>query len=125
MKTFDDLPAGSREYAESVLPHSLCDLHGPSRGVLSLPGHIAWSGRQDYDLSRYEQRLEAYARVLEVGTREDIVGLLNHTFLIGHWFDLWWRLDPILRAVWEITFPELGEISSLAEIRRIPGLLAS
>jgi hypothetical protein len=43
-------------------------------------------------LSVYEQRLEAYARVLEAGPREDIVGLLNHTLLIGHWFDLWWRL---------------------------------
>lgn len=125
MKTFDDLPAGSREYAAAVLPTSLCDLRGPSRGVLALPDHVAWSGRQEYDLARYEQRLEAYARVLEAGTREDIVGLLNHTLLIGHWFDLWWRLDPIMRTVWELTFPELGDISSLAEVRRIPGLLAS
>ncbi|WP_327587715.1 hypothetical protein OHA25_12515 [Nonomuraea sp. NBC_00507] len=125
MTTFEDLPPGSREYAETVLPVSLCDLRGPARGILSLPRRVAWSGRTDYDLSVYEQRLEAYARVLEAGTRDDIIGLLNHTLLIGHWFDLWWRLDPIYRAVWEITFPELGAISELAEIRRIPGLMAS
>jgi hypothetical protein len=125
MSTFDDLPAGARHYAETVLPKSLCDLCGPAGGLLRLPEHIAWSGRREYDLASYRQRIEAYARVVQAGSRDDMVKLLNHALLIGHWFDLWWRLDPLYRAVWELTFPELAAISAPEEIRRIPGLMAS
>ncbi|MFG2078199.1 hypothetical protein [Nonomuraea maritima] len=125
MTTFDDLPPGSREYAETVLPRSLCDLRGPVSGVLTLPSHVAWSGRREYDLAVYRQRLEAYTRVIQAGHREDLVELLNHALLLGHWFDLWWRLDPLYRSVWELTYPELAAISAPEEIRRIPRLMAS
>lgn len=103
-------PVGYLPYGERkpyVVADSLAALKGPTRGVVSLPRHLDWSGRAEYDLSRPARLAGMYKVVLsEAGSVEDLCAWLDGGLLLRLWPTLW--LPPQLRRRWEERFPELA-----------------
>ena len=105
------LPYGDRK--PYVVADSLAALTGPTRGVVSLPRHLDWSGRADYDLSRPARLAGMYKVVLsEAGKVEDLCTWLDGGLLLRLWPTLW--LPPQLRQRWEERFPELAATRTVA-----------
>lgn len=105
------LPYGDRK--PYVVADSLAALTGPTRGVVSLPRHLDWSGRADYDLSRPARLAGMYKVVLsEAGKVEDLCTWLDGALLLRLWPTLW--LPPQLRRCWEERFPELASTRTIA-----------
>lgn len=105
------LPYGDRK--PYVVADTLAALQGPTRGVVSLPPHLDWSGRADYDLSRPTRVAGMYKVVLsEAGTVEDLCMWLDGELLLQLWPTLW--LPPQLRRRWEERFPELAAARTVA-----------
>ncbi|WP_232344796.1 hypothetical protein [Actinoplanes awajinensis] len=99
------LPYGDRK--PYVVADTLAALKGPTRGVVSLPRHLDWSGRADYDLSRPSRLASMYKVVLsEAGTVQDLCTWLDGELLLEVWPTLW--LPPQLRRRWEERFPGLA-----------------
>jgi hypothetical protein len=83
------------------LPTSLEDLTGPITGTISLPLHVAWSGRQVYDVGDDDQRLVLYALLLAEAQREDLERFVHRELLISMWPRLRRLLGPHARRAWE------------------------
>ncbi|HWS36331.1 MAG TPA: hypothetical protein VN408_26800 [Actinoplanes sp.] len=102
-------PTGYLPYGERkpyVVADSLATLTGPTRGVVSLPRHLDWSGSAEYDLSRPARLAGMYKVVLsEAGSVDDLCAWLDGGTLRRLWPTLW--LPPHLRRRWEERFPEL------------------
>jgi hypothetical protein len=99
------LPYGERK--PYVVADSLTALNGPTRGVVTLPHYLDWSGRPEYDLSRPARMATMYKVVLtEAGTVDDLSSWLSGHVLFRLWPTLW--LPPQLRRRWEECFPELA-----------------
>ncbi|WP_240669905.1 hypothetical protein [Actinoplanes solisilvae] len=99
------LPYGDRK--PYVLADTLTALNGPTRGVITLPHHLDWSGHPEYDLNRPECLESLYKVVLtEAATLEDLHMWLSGDVLLRLWPTLW--LPPRLRRRWEERFPELA-----------------
>jgi hypothetical protein len=99
------LPYGDRK--PYVLADTLTALNGPTRGVITLPRHLDWSGHAEYDLSRPARLGSMYKAVLtEAGSVDDLRTWLNGELLLRLWPTLW--LPPQLRRRWEERFPELA-----------------
>jgi hypothetical protein len=99
------LPYGDRK--PYVLADTLTALNGPTRGVITLPRHLDWSGHAEYDLSRPARLSSMYKAVLtEAGSVDDLCTWLNGELLLRLWPTLW--LPPQLRRRWEERFPELA-----------------
>ncbi|MFD6180635.1 hypothetical protein [Streptomyces goshikiensis] len=96
-----------RERYTNRLPASLGDLAGPSRGVVELPLHVAWSGLRAYDLDRPRQRMSLYRTVLAEGQRDDLTALLDRDLLTEQWPVLRTLVSRHVRQVWEERFPQL------------------
>ncbi|WP_331720555.1 hypothetical protein OG851_42160 (plasmid) [Streptomyces sp. NBC_00161] len=96
-----------RERYTHRLPASLGELTGPSRGVVELPLHVAWSGLRAYDLDRPRQRMSLYRTVLAEGQREDLTALLDRDLLTEQWPVLRTLVSRHIRQVWEERFPQL------------------
>jgi hypothetical protein len=108
------LPYGERK--PYVVADSLTALNGPVQGMVTLPHHLDWSGRPDYDLSRPPRMAAMYKVVLtEAGTVDDLRNWLSGDVLLRLWPTLW--LTPQLRRRWEERFPELA----VAHERRVAG----
>ncbi|MFC4066319.1 hypothetical protein [Actinoplanes subglobosus] len=109
-------PVGYRPYGDRkayVVADSLAALAGPTRGVVTLPPHLDWSGRADYDLSRPARLAGMYKVVLsEAGKVKDLCDWLDGDLLVRLWPTLW--LPPQLRRLWEERFPELAETRRIA-----------
>jgi hypothetical protein len=105
------LPYGDRK--PYVVADTLASLRGPTRGVVTLPRHLDWSGSADYDLSRPTRVAGMYKVVLsEAGTVEDLCTWLDGELLLALWPTLW--LPPQLRRRWEERFPELAATRTVA-----------
>jgi hypothetical protein len=105
------LPYGDRK--PYVLADTLTALNGPTRGVITLPRHLDWSGNAEYDLSRPARLASMYKVVLtEAGTVEDLRTWLSGDVLVRLWPTLW--LPPQLRQRWEARFPELAATRATA-----------
>ncbi len=105
------LPYGDRK--PYVVADSLADLTGPTHGVVSLPRHLDWSGRADYDLSRPARLAGMYKVVLsEAAGVDDLCTWLDGEMLLRLWPSLW--LPPQLRRRWEQRFPELAAARTVA-----------
>jgi hypothetical protein len=105
------LPYGDRK--PYVVADSLAELTGPTRGVVSLPSHLDWSGRADYDLGRPARLAGLYKVVLsEAASVEDLRTWLDGETLLRLWPSLW--LPPQLRRRWEQRFPELAAARTVA-----------
>lgn len=89
---------GPRPVAE---PPALTLLHGPTSGVVHLPGSIYASGTgpaRGFDLNDQGERIELYEIVLSNGTTEQIAEHLDPDELRRLWPRLW--LAPAVRAAW-------------------------
>jgi hypothetical protein len=90
-----------------VVADALDDLRGPTRGTVTLPQHLDWSGSAVYDLDRPARLASMYKAVLnEARGVEDLRDWLDRRALFELWPALW--LPPRLRAMWEARFPELA-----------------
>nr|WP_245908025.1 hypothetical protein [Pseudosporangium ferrugineum] len=105
------LPYGDRK--PYVVADTLAALTGPTRGVVTLPPHLDWSGRANYDLGRPARLAGMYKVVLiEAGSVEDLNAWLDRELLLRLWPTLW--LPPQLRRRWEERFPELAATRTAA-----------
>jgi len=86
------------------LPGSLEDLHGPARGVIVLPRHLAWPGLRECDVTDDVTRRGMYGIVLSQGRRNDIARFLNPRLLREDWPLIRVVLDPRLRRWCERRF---------------------
>lgn len=103
-------PRGYVSYGERkpyVVADSLDELSGPTRGVVTLPHRLDWSGHPEYDLSRPARLASMYKVVLtEAATADDLRAWLSRDVLLWLWPTLW--LPPPLRRRWEERFPDLA-----------------
>jgi hypothetical protein len=79
------------------LPASLDELHGPARGVVVLPRHLAWPGLREFDVSDDRLRRSLYGIVLTQGRRADVARFVNAGLLQQDWPLLRTSLDPRIR----------------------------
>lgn len=105
--TAEDL-ALYREKFQQRLPQSLDELHGPTRGVVELPLHMAWSGMTSYDMAKPRQCMGLYRTVLHEGLRDDLPRCLNQKLLLQLWPVLRTLVGRTVRTVWEDAFPQLA-----------------
>jgi len=79
------------------LPASPDDLHGPERGVIVLPRHLARPGLREFDVSDDRLRRSLYGIVLTQGRRNDLARFVNARLLRKDWPLLSASLDPKIR----------------------------
>ncbi|MFD9462024.1 hypothetical protein [Streptomyces sp. NPDC060027] len=91
------------------LPASLGELRGPSRGIVELPLHGAWSGMTAYDLDRPRQRMGLHRTVPHEGGREELTACLDQGLLLQMWPVLRTLVGRTVRTVREDAFPQLAE----------------
>lgn len=98
--------AWARHQPDPVTPDSLDDLHGPLTGRMTLPLHLEWSGRRDYDLSDTEDLIWMYSRVIREASKvEDLTAHLDGPTLVRLWPEL--RLPARHVLAWQGAFPQL------------------
>jgi hypothetical protein len=102
-------PAVMEQRYRSRLPAALIELSGPTRGIVQLPLHVAWSGQTAFDLDRAKPRMHMYRVVLAEGQLADVTAYLNRDLLVGQWPVLRALIGKTVRSVWESAFPELRE----------------
>ncbi len=90
------------------LPARLEDLHGPERGVIVLPRHLAWPGMREFDVTDDRLRRSMYGIVLTQGRRNDLARFVNPRLLMQDWPLLRSSLDPKLRRWCERRLPLRG-----------------
>lgn len=113
---------GGRVFFRDVKPYAIVDrldqLRGPAGGTVELSHSVLWApGGRLVDLDRPGALRMAYRAVLNEGTVEDLVRVLNRDVRIAVWPDLLLPLRVL--AMWESRFPELR--SSAAVWARTPG----
>ena len=90
-----------------VVADRLEELTGPTTGTVTLPHHLDWSGRADYDLDRPNRLASMYKAVLnEAAKVQDLRDWIDQRKLVELWPRIW--LPVRLRDLWESRFPELG-----------------
>ena len=90
-----------------VVADRLEELTGPTTGTVTLPHHLDWSGRADYDLDRPKRLASMYKAVLnEAAKVQDLRDWIDQRKLVELWPRIW--LPVRLRDLWESRFPELG-----------------
>jgi len=103
-------PADHISYGDQkpyLVADDLADLRGPTKGTVTLPHHLDWSGRPTYDLDRPARLASMYKAVLnEASSLQDLRDWLNKRVLIDLWPTLW--LPSRLRGLWENRFPDLA-----------------
>lgn len=92
-----DLLLPGRSDRPGQLPASLDDLHGPERGVVVLPRHLAWPGLREFDVTDTALRRSLYGIVLTQGRRNDVARYLNAKLLVEDWPFLRGSLDAKVR----------------------------
>ncbi len=102
------------------LPARLEDLHGPERGVIVLPRHLAWPGMREFDVTDDRLRRSLYGIMLTQGRRNDLARFVNARLLQQDWPHLRATLDPKLRRWCERRLalrdlPDLPGLPGLAE----------
>jgi hypothetical protein len=102
--------SGGRVFFRDVKPYAIVDhldqLRGPAGGTLELSHSVLWApGGGLVDLDRPGALRMAYRAVLNEGTVEDLVRVLNRDVLIAVWPELLLPLRVL--AMWESRFPEL------------------
>lgn len=90
------------------LPARMEDLHGPERGVIVLPRHLAWPGMREFDVADDRLRRSMYGIVLTQGRRNDLARFVNPRLLTQDWPLLRSSLDPKLRRWCERRLPLRG-----------------
>jgi hypothetical protein len=78
-----------RPGAGGRFPETVDDLHGPERGVIEVPRHLACPGLREFDGTDEAARHSLYGLVLTQGRRNDMARLINPHLLAKDW--------PVLR----------------------------
>jgi len=110
----DQAPArgrGDRVFMRDVKPYfapeTFQQLRGPAGGQLELPNHVHWGPERIVDLDTDGGILKAYEAVLQEGSIDDQVAILNGDRLLELWPEL---VVPVrVRVLWESRFPQLRE----------------
>ena len=89
-----------------VVPASLFDLQGPSTGPVTLPARLRSGPQRTFDLDAPGQVHSAYQTVIQRGSLQDQVRLLNERVLTHAWPAL--ILPVRCRDLWEAKFPGLA-----------------
>jgi hypothetical protein len=98
---------GYAERRHSLAPGSLDDLVGPAHGLVVLPKHLGWTGRNQYDLDDVADRAVFYERVLvEAFSVDDLTTLIDAGLLRSMWRRLF--LPAPVRRLWEQAFVDLA-----------------
>jgi hypothetical protein len=111
------LAGGARRvYFRDVKPYAIVDrldqLRGPAGGTVELSHSVLWApGGGLVDLDRPGPLRMVYRAVLNEGTVEDLVRVLNRDVLIAVWPDLLLPLRVL--AMWESRFPELRSSTAM------------
>ncbi len=105
-----EIPIEQRVFFRDIKPYyapdSLDELHGPAAGVVELSHSVLWApGGPRVDLNEPGGIALAYRAVLNEGTVEDQVSILNRDWLIAVWPEL--TLPLRVLDIWESRFPEL------------------
>jgi hypothetical protein len=101
---------GERVFFRDVKPYAIVDhldqLRGPSAGMVEVSHSVLWApGGGHVDLDRPGVLRMVYRAVLNEGSVEDLVRVLNRDVLITVWPEL---LLPLrVPEMWESRFPEL------------------
>jgi hypothetical protein len=86
-----------------VVPESLDELAGPTRGEVVLPTRLDWGPVRSYLLDDPADARLLYERVIREALRiDDLRTFLNRELLIGLWPTLF--LPAPVRALWEQRF---------------------
>jgi hypothetical protein len=98
---------------------SLADLRGPTSGVVELPLHLFWSGRDSRDnrfsLDNPSRRQELYRTVLrEARSPDDLAAFLDGRLLAAPWARL--VLPKVVRKAWEDQHPALRPPAAPSEL---------
>jgi hypothetical protein len=90
-----------------IVVSDLASLRGPSRGTVSLPLRLYWSGPSPvFDLDVPHLRRWLYEIVLREASRpEDLTGFLDRDVLVALWPEL--CLPRGVRQAWEELHPQL------------------
>ncbi len=96
-----------RDHKPYFAPQSLDELHGPAHGTIELPHAVHWGPERIVNLDSAGGILKAYEAVLQEGTVDDQVAILNRDRLLEVWPEL--ALPARVRIQWESRFPELAE----------------
>jgi hypothetical protein len=101
---------GERVFFRDVKPYAIVDrldqLRGPAGGTVDLSHSVLWApGGGLVDLDRPGALRMAYRAVLNEGTVEELVRVLNRDVLIAVWPQLLLPLRVL--TMWESRFPEL------------------
>jgi hypothetical protein len=113
-----DSPTESRVFFRDVKPYavveSLDQLRGPAGGTVELSHSVLWApGGGRVDLDRPGELRLAYRAVLNEGTVEDLVHVLNRDRLVAVWPEL--LLPFRVLEMWESRFPELRSSTPVAQ----------
>jgi len=77
---------------------------------ITLPPHVRWSGRSDYNLADRQDRISVYEQVLTEGTADDVRYFIDVDQLVELWDEL--VLSPHVRAVWKDWLRARGRLAS-------------
>jgi hypothetical protein len=83
------------------LPARLEELHGPERGTVVLPRHLAWPGMREFDVTDDRLRRSLYGIVLTQGRRADMARFVNARLLRQDWPLIRSSLEPKVRRCCE------------------------
>jgi hypothetical protein len=83
------------------LPARLEELHGPERGTVVLPRHLAWPGMREFDVTDDRLRRSLYGIVLTQGRRTDMARFVNARLLRQDWPLIRSSLEPKVRRCCE------------------------
>lgn len=97
------------------IPESLSDLHGPTEGTVALPQRLSWSGRQEFDLAQYGQRLVMYQKLITEADSTDLEQYMDAAHLVTVWPMLRRLLHTRYTGPWEERFPQLAAAAEAAE----------
>ncbi len=97
----------ARPGRRAIVVRDLANLRGPSRGTVSLPLRLYWSGPSPvFDLDVPYLRQWLYEIVLREASRpEDLTGFLDRDMLVALWPELF--LPRGVRQAWEELHPQL------------------
>jgi len=95
------------------IPDDLVDRSLPkASGVVTLPGHIAWSAPYTFDMDNRKQLIYMYQTVMTEGLDDDVRYYIDIDVLVELWDDLW--LSPYVREAWSAWLYDRGLIDDSA-----------
>ncbi len=95
------------------IPDDLVDRTLPkASGVVTLPGHIAWSAPYTFDMDDRWQLIGMYQTVMTEGLDDDVRYYIDIDVLVELWDDLW--LSPYVREAWSAWLYDRGLLDDSA-----------